>query len=184
VPDRSRCLRGKRQRRPDKVNAVGAASGFESLDLFRRRRGADRQTFPGRGSAYRADKPFEIAARRDRQKCRPALRHDGKCVRDISRREQRLVGAQLNVAAVDVHAQFPRQNVKVGKLTSFPRSVKLRRGETVVFSWIIYPSRAARDRINAKVMSDPRIKKMGTAAQMPFDAKRMIYGGFKTIVTI
>ena len=70
-------------------------------------------------------------------------------------------------------------DVKWGKRTSFPRSVKLKAGETVVFSWIVYPSRAARDRISAKVMKDPRLADMMNPKTLPFDAKRMIYGGFK-----
>jgi len=72
-------------------------------------------------------------------------------------------------------------DVQVGKLTSFPRSVKLKPTETVVFSWITYKSRAHRDRVNAKVMKDKRIASMDPKS-MPFDAKRMIYGGFKVIV--
>jgi len=70
-------------------------------------------------------------------------------------------------------------DVKWGKRTSFPRSVKLKAGEVVVFSWIVYPSRAARDRILAKVMKDPRLEGMMNPKTLPFDAKRMIYGGFK-----
>lgn len=73
-------------------------------------------------------------------------------------------------------------DVKVGKLTSFPRSVKLKRGETVVFSWIVFKSRKDRDRVNAKVMKDPRLAKMMDMKAMPFDGKRMIYGGFKVFV--
>ncbi len=73
-------------------------------------------------------------------------------------------------------------DVKVGKWTSFPRSVKLERGETVVFSWIVYKSRAHRDRVNAKVMKDPRLAWMMNPKAMPFDGKRMIYGGFKIMV--
>jgi uncharacterized protein YbaA (DUF1428 family) len=72
-------------------------------------------------------------------------------------------------------------DVKVGKLTSFPRSVKLKPSETVMFSWITYKSRAHRDRVNAKVMKDKRIAGMDLKL-MPFDAKRTIYGGFKVIV--
>jgi uncharacterized protein YbaA (DUF1428 family) len=72
-------------------------------------------------------------------------------------------------------------DVKPGKTTSFPQSVKAKRGETVVFSWIVYRSRAHRDRVNAKVMKDPRITGMDPKT-MPFDAKRMFWGGFKTIV--
>jgi len=73
-------------------------------------------------------------------------------------------------------------DVKPGKWTSFPRAVKLKPGETVVFSYIVYKSRAHRDRVNAKVMKDPRITGMGDMKDMPFDAKRMIYGGFKVLV--
>jgi uncharacterized protein YbaA (DUF1428 family) len=69
-------------------------------------------------------------------------------------------------------------NVKMG--LAFPRGIKTKSGETVVFSWIVYKSRAHRDRVNAKVMKDPRLAKM--PKEMPFDVKRMLYGGFKTIV--
>jgi uncharacterized protein YbaA (DUF1428 family) len=74
-------------------------------------------------------------------------------------------------------------DVKPGKVTSFPQSVKLKPGETVFFSYIVYKSRAHRDRVNAKVMKDPRIAKMGPDA-MPFDGKRMIYGGFEVLVDV
>jgi uncharacterized protein YbaA (DUF1428 family) len=76
------------------------------------------------------------------------------------------------------------EDVKKGKLTSFPQSVKLKRGETVVFSWIVFKSRADRDRINAKVMEDPRLADMMDPEAVPFDSKRMIYGGFKVIVDL
>ncbi len=72
-------------------------------------------------------------------------------------------------------------DVKPGKLTSFPQSVKLKDGEAVVFSWIVYKSRKHRDAVNAKVMADPRLAGMGPD-NMPFDSKRMFWGGFKTIV--
>ncbi|HEY6669513.1 MAG TPA: DUF1428 domain-containing protein [Methyloceanibacter sp.] len=72
-------------------------------------------------------------------------------------------------------------DVKVGKWTSFPQSVKLKSNETVIFSWITYKSRAHRDRVNAKVMKDKRITSMDPKT-MPFDGKRMIYGGFKILV--
>jgi uncharacterized protein YbaA (DUF1428 family) len=75
-------------------------------------------------------------------------------------------------------------DVPVGKLTSFPRSVERKRGETVVFAWIVYRSRAHRDRVNAKVMSDPRITEAMSGTDMPFDAKRMIYGGFEVVVDV
>jgi len=71
-------------------------------------------------------------------------------------------------------------NVKWG--VRFPRAVKLKGGETVVFSWIVFKSRAHRNRVNAKVMKDPRIKDMGDPKDMPFDVKRMVYGGFKILV--
>ncbi|HXG78636.1 MAG TPA: DUF1428 domain-containing protein [Methyloceanibacter sp.] len=74
-------------------------------------------------------------------------------------------------------------DVKKGKWTSFPRSVKLKPNETVVFSWITYKSRAHRDKVNAKVMKDPRIAGMHMN-DMPFDGKRMIYGGFKLLVEV
>ena len=75
------------------------------------------------------------------------------------------------------------EDVKRGKLTSFPRSVKLKPSETVVFSWIVFKSRADRDRINAKVMKDERIANMmKDPKDWPFDAKRMIYGGFEVLV--
>ena len=73
-------------------------------------------------------------------------------------------------------------DVSWGKRTSFPRSVKLKSSETVVFSWIIYKSRAHRDKVMAKVMKDSRIAKMMGQKNIPFDAKRMIFGGFKMIV--
>jgi uncharacterized protein YbaA (DUF1428 family) len=80
------------------------------------------------------------------------------------------------------YREFVADDVKVGKWTSFPRSVKLKRGETVVFSWIVYKSRDHRDRVNAKVMKDKRLAKMMDLKAMPFDGKRMIYGGFKILV--
>ena len=73
-------------------------------------------------------------------------------------------------------------DVKPGKRTSFPQSVKLKPGETVVFSWIVYKSRAHRDRVNAKVMKDPRLAEMMDPKAMPFDGKRMFWGGFKVLV--
>ncbi len=80
--------------------------------------------------------------------------------------------------------EWVAEDVKVGKRTSFPRSVKLKPGETVIFSWIVYKSRAHRDRVNAKVMKDPRLAKMMNPKAMPFDGKRMIYGGFKIMVDL
>jgi uncharacterized protein YbaA (DUF1428 family) len=73
-------------------------------------------------------------------------------------------------------------DVKVGKWTSFPRSVKMKPSETVVFSYIVYKSRKDRDKVNAKVMKDPRLTDMMNPKSMPFDAKRMIFGGFTVAV--
>jgi uncharacterized protein YbaA (DUF1428 family) len=75
-------------------------------------------------------------------------------------------------------------DVKPGKHTSFPQAVKLKTGEVVWFSWIVYKSRAHRDRVNAKVMKDPRLASMMPPEAMPFDGKRMIYGGFKVAVDV
>jgi uncharacterized protein YbaA (DUF1428 family) len=67
---------------------------------------------------------------------------------------------------------------------SFPRLLRIKRGETVVFSWIVFKSRAHRDRVNAKVMKDPRLAEMMDQKAMPFDLKRMVYGGFSILVDL
>jgi uncharacterized protein YbaA (DUF1428 family) len=84
--------------------------------------------------------------------------------------------------ALDYH-ECVADDVTVGKRTSFPRSVKLRDDEVVVFSYITYKSRRDRDRINKAVMADPRLASMDPKS-MPFDAKRMFWGGFKTLVQL
>lgn len=73
-------------------------------------------------------------------------------------------------------------DVKAGELTSFPQAVQLKEDETVFFSWIVYNSREERDVINEKVMNDPRLK--DTMESMPFDGKRMFWGGFQTFVSL
>ena len=75
-------------------------------------------------------------------------------------------------------------DVKPGKLTSFPQAVQLEPDEVVVFSWITYKSRAQRDSINEKVMKDPRLAAMMDPNAPIFDGKRMIFGGFETIVEL
>jgi uncharacterized protein YbaA (DUF1428 family) len=75
-------------------------------------------------------------------------------------------------------------DVKPGKVTSFPQAVKLEEGETVVFSWIVYESRAQRDAVNEKVMADPRLKDMMDPKQLPFDGMRMFWGGFQAIIEL
>ncbi len=74
--------------------------------------------------------------------------------------------------------ECPADDVKVGKWTSFPRSVKMKPSETVVFSYIVYKSRKDRDKVNAKVMKDPRLADMMSPKNRTFDGKRMIFGGF------
>ena len=75
-------------------------------------------------------------------------------------------------------------DVKPGKRTSFPQSVKLKPDEVVVFSWIVFKSRKHRDNVNAKVMSDPRLASMMDPKTLPFDGKRMFWGGFKTLLEL
>jgi uncharacterized protein YbaA (DUF1428 family) len=75
-------------------------------------------------------------------------------------------------------------DVQFGKRTSFPRSVKLKDDEVVVFSWIVYKSRAQRDSIMKKIMTDPRLAAMMDPNNMPFDGKRMFWGGFKPLVEL
>jgi uncharacterized protein YbaA (DUF1428 family) len=104
-----------------------------------------------------------------------------KKLRDYRRMAQ-LAGKVWREHGALEYREFVADDVKVGKWTSFPRSVKLKRGETVVFLWIVYRSRDHRDRVNAKVMKDKRLAKMMDPKAMPFDAKRMIYGGFKVLI--
>jgi uncharacterized protein YbaA (DUF1428 family) len=73
-------------------------------------------------------------------------------------------------------------DLKIKGVASFPKQMNAKPSETVVFSWIVYKSRAHRDRVNKKVMKDPRLAKMMDPKSMPFDVKRMLYGGFKVIV--
>jgi uncharacterized protein YbaA (DUF1428 family) len=80
------------------------------------------------------------------------------------------------------YTEYVADDVKPGKHTSFPQSVKLKPGETVVFAYIIYKSRAHRDRVNAKVMKDPRLADMMDPKALPCDGKRMFWGGFKVLV--
>ncbi len=86
----------------------------------------------------------------------------------------------LDHGAIEYH-ECMADDVKPGKVTSFPQSVKLKAGEVVFFSWITYKSRTHRDRVLKKVMSDPRLK--CSMENMPFDGKRMFWGGFKPVVS-
>jgi uncharacterized protein YbaA (DUF1428 family) len=75
-------------------------------------------------------------------------------------------------------------DVKPGEVTSFPQAVQLKDDEVVFFSWITYNSREERDAINEKVMKDPRLSEFSNPQTMPFDGKRMFWGGFKTFVSL
>lgn len=108
-------------------------------------------------------------AKRKLQVYRRMARKAGKIWREHGALEYReCVGDDLNIKGVK----------------TFPRQIRLKPGETVLFSWIVYQSRTHRDRVNAKVLKDPRLAKMMSPAAMPFDGKRMVYGGFKTLVDL
>ena len=98
---------------------------------------------------------------------------------DAYRRLSRKAGKIWMEHGAIAYVECVADDVKPGKLTSFPQSVKLKPNETVIFSWITFKSRKDRDRVNTNVLKDPRIAAM---EKCPFDGKRMIYGGFKTIV--
>ncbi|MGC4029776.1 MAG: DUF1428 domain-containing protein [Steroidobacteraceae bacterium] len=87
----------------------------------------------------------------------------------------------LDHGALEYH-ECVADDVQPGKLTSFPQAVKLKAGEEVWFSWAVYKSRRHRDQVMKKVMSDPRMQGYGPD-NMPFDGKRMFWGGFKTVVS-
>jgi uncharacterized protein YbaA (DUF1428 family) len=99
---------------------------------------------------------------------------------DKYRRQARKAGKIWREHGALEYRECVAEDVKPGKLTSFPQSVKVKRGETVVFSWIVFKSRAHRDRVNEKVLNDPRL----ADEKMPFDGSRMIYGGFDVIVDL
>lgn len=103
---------------------------------------------------------------------------------DAYRRLSRKAGKIWREFGALEYIECVADDVKPGKWTSFPQAVKLKKGETVVFSWIVYKSRKQRDRIMAKVMADPRLESMMDPKALPFDGKRMIMGGFKTFVDV
>jgi len=100
------------------------------------------------------------------------------------RRVARTAGKVWREHGALAYLEAVADDVKPGKHTSFPQSVKLKPGETVVFSYIVYKSRAHRDRVNARVMKDRRLAKMMDPKAMPFDGKRMFWGGFKVLVNL
>jgi uncharacterized protein YbaA (DUF1428 family) len=107
----------------------------------------------------------------------PVPKRNAGAYRQIARKAGKIWREHGALAYVECIAD----DVKPGKWTSFPQSVKLKPNEVVWFSWIVYKSRRHRDRVNAKVMKDKRMAAMNGGA-MPFDGKRMIYGGFKAMV--
>lgn len=104
-----------------------------------------------------------------------------KRVKDYQRLAQKAEKVWRDHGALD-YRECVADDVKKGKWTSFPQSVKLKPGEVVVFAYVVYKSRAHRDKVNKAVMKDPRIKDMCDPKNMPFDARRMFWGGFSTIV--
>ncbi|MFL6673839.1 MAG: DUF1428 domain-containing protein [Massilia sp.] len=103
---------------------------------------------------------------------------------DAYRDQSRRAGAVWREHGALSFRECMADDVKPGKTTSFPQSVKLEDNEVVFFSWIEYRSRAERDAIVDKVMKDPRLADLMKPETMPFDGKRMIYGGFETVVDL
>lgn len=103
---------------------------------------------------------------------------------DAYRRLARRAGKVWREHGALEYVECLADDVDPGKLTSFPRSVKLKDDEVVVFSYIVFRSRAHRDRVNAKVMKDPRLADMMDPKALPFDATRMFWGGFREIVSL
>ena len=112
------------------------------------------------------------------------IRHSGPDQKNLKayRRIARKFGRVWRDHGALAFRECVADDVKMGKWTSFPRSVKLKRGETVVWAYIVYKSRTHRDRVNAKVMKDPRLTSIMNPKALPFDGKRMIFGGFKVLV--
>lgn len=104
-----------------------------------------------------------------------------KKLADYRRMARKFDALWIKHGALEVH-ECAADDVKPGKWTSFPQAVKLKADEVVLFSWIEFKSRRARDRINAKVMADPRLAALMDPKNMPFDGKRMFWGGFKSLV--
>ena len=100
------------------------------------------------------------------------------------RRMARLGGKIWKEHGAIEYVECVADDVKPGKHTSFPQSVKLRKGEVVVFSYAVYKSRKDRDRVIAKVMKDERLADFMDPKKLPFDGKRMFWGGFKPIVQL
>jgi len=100
------------------------------------------------------------------------------------RRMARVAGKVWREYGALEYVECVADDVKPGKVTSFPQAVKLKPSEVVVFSWIVYKSRSQRDSIMKKVMADPRLAHLMNPKKLPFDGMRMFWGGFKTIVEL
>jgi uncharacterized protein YbaA (DUF1428 family) len=98
-------------------------------------------------------------------------------------RSARKIGAIWRKYGALAYKESMGDDVKPGKRTSFPQAVKLKKGETVWLSWALYKSRRHRDQVNAKAMNDPRMVAM-MKEKMPFDGKRMFFGGFKVQIDL
>jgi uncharacterized protein YbaA (DUF1428 family) len=103
---------------------------------------------------------------------------------DAYRRMSRKAGKVWREHGALEYRECVADDVKPGKYTSFPQSVKLKPNEVVWFSWIVYKSRKHRDQVNAKVMKDPRLASMMNPKELPFDGKRMFWGGFRVAVDV
>ena len=103
---------------------------------------------------------------------------------DAYRRMARKAGKIWREHGALEYRECAGEDLNVNGLASFPRTIKLKRGETVVFAWIVFKSRTDRDRVNAKVMKDPRLADSMDPKSMPFDVKRMVYGGFSVMVDV
>ncbi len=103
-------------------------------------------------------------------------------VADYRRMARKFGALWIQHGALELH-ECVGDDVKPGKLTSFPQAVKLKADEVVVFSWIVFKSRRHRDAVNKKVMADP-LMAQADPKSMPFDGKRMFWGGFKEIVSL
>jgi uncharacterized protein YbaA (DUF1428 family) len=101
---------------------------------------------------------------------------------EIYRRMARKAGKVWKEHGALDYRECVGDDLNVKQCLAFPRGIKSKPNETIVFSWIVYKSRAHRDRVNARVMKDPRLNDMMRGDEMPFDASRMMYGGFRTIV--
>src|SRR5436189_4501909 len=99
-------------------------------------------------------------------------------------RNARKVGKIWRKYGALAYVESMGDDVKPGKHTSFPQAVKLKKGEVVWLSWAIYKNRAHRDRVNKNAMKDARVAKIMASKDMPFDMKRIFFGGFKVVVDL